>query len=622
MLKKMTKKQKKMFRRISISIGFYAVGMIMRHLMKNEWYSLIPLFIAYINVGYEVLLRAAKNISRGQVFDENFLMALATIGAIGTKEYPEAAAVMIFYQVGELFESVAVEHSRQSISSLMALYPDEANLLVDGKVEVVMPEEVCIGQHILVRPGERIPLDGIVVDGESMIDTSMLTGEPVPRKVKKGETALSGCVNQTGTITVEVTKEFQDSTVAKILELVESASDKKAKYENFITRFAKYYTPVVVIGACILAVVPPLVLQTFDFWNWIHRALIFLVVSCPCALVISVPLSFFGGIGAASRQGILVKGSNYLELLAHATTFVFDKTGTLTKGSFHVLGIYEEQGIDKEEVLKFAAYGEMDSNHPIALSIKETYKKELERSFVSDYHEVAGYGIEAMVEGKKVFVGNRKLMEKNNIPYTERNEVGTIVYVAVDNKFYGSIVIGDEIKEDAKETIQSLNELSCHTVMLTGDLREIGEKVGTDLGIKEIVTELLPADKTEQVERLLSQMGETDKLSFVGDGINDAPVLARADVGIAMGGLGSDAAIEAADVVIMDDKPSKIVVARRIAKKTVRIVKQNIVIALGVKGLVLLLATCGYANMWMAVFADVGVSVIAILNAMRLLRTK
>lgn len=622
MLKKMTKKQKKMFRRISISIGFYAVGMIMRHMMENEWYSLIPLFIAYINVGYEVLLRAAKNISRGQVFDENFLMALATIGAIGTKEYPEAAAVMIFYQVGELFESVAVEHSRQSISSLMALYPDEANLLVDGKVEVVMPEEVCIGQQILVRPGERIPLDGIVIEGESMVDTSMLTGEPVPRKVKKGEVALSGCVNQTGTITVEVTKEFQDSTVAKILELVESASDKKAKYENFITRFAKYYTPVVVIGACILAVVPPLVLQTFDFWNWIHRALIFLVVSCPCALVISVPLSFFGGIGAASKQGILVKGSNYLELLAHATTFVFDKTGTLTKGSFHVLGIYEEEGVEKEDVLKFAAYGEMDSNHPIAVSIKETYKKELERSLVSDYHEVAGYGIEATVEGKKVFVGNRKLMEKNNIPYTERNEVGTIVYIAVDNKFYGSIVIGDEIKEDAKETIQSLNELSCHTVMLTGDLREIGEKVGTDLGIKEIVTELLPADKTEQVERLLSQMGETDKLSFVGDGINDAPVLARADVGIAMGGLGSDAAIEAADVVIMDDKPSKIVVARRIAKKTVRIVKQNIVIALGVKGLVLLLATCGYANMWMAVFADVGVSVIAILNAMRLLRTK
>lgn len=622
MLKKMTKKQKKMFRRISISIGFYAVGMIMRHMMENEWYSLIPLFIAYINVGYEVLLRAAKNISKGQVFDENFLMALATIGAIGTKEYPEAAAVMIFYQVGELFESVAVEHSRQSISSLMALYPDEANLLVDGKIEVVMPEEVCIGQKILVRPGERIPLDGIIVEGESMVDTSMLTGEPVPRKVKKGEVALSGCVNQTGTITVEVTKEFQDSTVAKILELVESASDKKAKYENFITRFAKYYTPVVVIGACILAFVPPLVLQTFDFANWIHRALIFLVVSCPCALVISVPLSFFGGIGAASRQGILVKGSNYLELLAHATTFVFDKTGTLTKGSFHVLGIYEDQGIDKEDVLKFAAYGEMDSNHPIALSIKETYKKDLERSLVSDYHEVAGYGIEATVEGKKVFVGNRKLMEKNNISYTERNEVGTIVYVAVDGRFYGSIVIGDEIKEDAKETIRSLNELSCHTVMLTGDLREIGEKVGKDLGIKEIVAELLPADKTEQVERLLSQMGETDKLSFVGDGINDAPVLARADVGIAMGGLGSDAAIEAADVVIMDDKPSKIVVARRIAKKTVRIVKQNIVIALGVKGLVLLLAACGYANMWMAVFADVGVSVIAILNAMRLLRTK
>lgn len=622
MTKKMTKKQKKMFQRISISIGFYAIGMILRHFMENEWYSLIPLFIAYINVGYEVLLRAARNISKGQVFDENFLMALATIGAIGTGEYPEAAAVMIFYQVGELFESVAVEHSRQSISSLMALYPDEANLLVDGKVEVVMPEEVCIGQKILVRPGEKIPLDGIVVEGESMVDTSMLTGEPVPRKVKKGETALSGCVNQTGTITVEVTKEFQDSTVAKILELVESASDKKAKYENFITRFAKYYTPVVVIGACILAFAPPLILQTFDFTNWIHRALIFLVVSCPCALVISVPLSFFGGIGAASKQGILVKGSNYLELLAHASTFVFDKTGTLTKGSFHVLGIYEEQGIEKEDVLKFAAYGEMDSNHPIALSIKETYKKDFERVLVSDYHEVAGYGIEAVVEGKKVFVGNRKLMEKNNISYTERNEIGTIVYVAVDNRFYGSIVIGDEIKEDAKETIQALNELSCHTVMLTGDLREIGEKVGKDLGMKEIVAELLPADKTEQVERLLSQMGITDKLAFVGDGINDAPVLARADVGVAMGGLGSDAAIEAADVVIMDDKPSKIVVARRIAKKTVRVVKQNIVIALGVKGLVLLLAACGYANMWMAVFADVGVSVIAILNAMRLLRTK
>lgn len=618
----MTKKQKKMLNRLILSGIFYVVGIICRNFINIEWIEILFLFAAYLIAGYDVLLRAVKNMKKGQVFDENFLMTLATIGAILTREYPEAAAVMLFYQVGELFQSVAVERSRKSISSLMDLYPDEANLVVDGDIKVVMPEEVGIGDRILVRPGEKIPLDGVVIEGETMIDTSMLTGEPVPRKVKIGDIALSGCVNQAGTIIIEVNKEFHDSTVAKILELVESASSKKAKSENFITRFARYYTPAVVIGALILAFIPPILLGSFDFTNWIHRALIFLVVSCPCALVISVPLSFFGGIGAASRQGILVKGSNYLELLANTKVVMFDKTGTLTKGSFQVTDIIPTKDVTKEQLLEYAAYGEIDSNHPIGISIKNAYQNALERQQVEQYQDIAGFGTKSVREGKTVLVGNYKLMEQYQISYVKPEKTGTIVYIAVDNAYLGAILIGDEIKSDAKDTISNLKAQRCTTVMLTGDIKEVGERVAEQLGIQEVHTDLLPTDKSNYVENWLKKLDKNEKLVFVGDGMNDAPVLARADVGVAMGGLGSDAAIEAADIVIMDDQPYKLVVAQKIAKKTIRIVKQNIVLALGIKGLVLLLAAFGDANMWEAVFADVGVSVIAILNAMRLLRTK
>lgn len=618
----MTKRQKKMLYRLLLSGLFYGIGVFFRSGLKIEWIEILFLFGAYLLAGYDVLLRAVNNIKNGQVFDENFLMAIATIGAILTKEYPEAVAVMLFYQIGELFQSVAVERSRKSISSLMDLYPDEANLLVDGKVEVVMPEEVSVGDHILIRPGEKIPLDGVIVDGETLIDTSMLTGEPVPKKVQIGDLALSGCVNQSGTIIVEVNKEFQDSTVSKILELVENASSKKAKSENFITRFARYYTPAVVIGALFLAVIPPLVSGSLDFANWIHRALIFLVVSCPCALVISVPLSFFGGIGAASRQGILVKGSNYLELLASTKVVLFDKTGTLTKGSFQVTDLLPENNVAKEQLLEYAAYGEIDSNHPIGISIKNAYEKLLDREQVEQYQDIAGFGTKSVREGKTVLVGNYKLMEQYHITYEKPQKIGTIVYVAVDGKYMGALVIGDEIKEDAKETISYWNEQKCTTVMLTGDVKEVGESVAKQLGIQEVHTDLLPADKAHYVEQWISQLNKNEKLVFVGDGMNDAPVLARADVGVAMGGLGSDAAIEAADIVIMDDQPHKLVIAQKIARKTIFIVKQNIVLALGIKGFVLLLAAFGYANMWEAVFADVGVSIIAILNAMRLLRTK
>ena len=618
----MTKKQKKMLYRLLLSGLFYGIGVFFRSGLKIEWIEILFLFGAYLIAGYDVLLRAVNNIKNGQVFDENFLMAIATIGALLTKEYPEAVAVMLFYQIGELFQSVAVERSRKSISSLMDLYPDEANLLVDGKVEVVMPEEVSVGARILIRPGEKIPLDGVIVDGETLIDTSMLTGEPVPKKVQIGDLALSGCVNQSGTIIVEVNKEFQDSTVSKILELVENASSKKAKSENFITRFARYYTPAVVIGALFLAVIPPLVSGSLDFANWIHRALIFLVVSCPCALVISVPLSFFGGIGAASRQGILVKGSNYLELLASTKVVLFDKTGTLTKGSFQVTDLLPENNVAKEQLLEYAAYGEIDSNHPIGISIKNAYEKLLDRQQVEQYQDIAGFGTKSVREGKTVLIGNYKLMEQYHITYEKPQKIGTIVYVAVDGKYMGALVIGDEIKEDAKETISYWNEQKCTTVMLTGDVKEVGESVAKQLGIQEVHTDLLPADKAHYVEQWISQLNKNEKLVFVGDGMNDAPVLARADVGVAMGGLGSDAAIEAADIVIMDDQPHKLVIAQKIARKTIFIVKQNIVLALGIKGFVLLLAAFGYANMWEAVFADVGVSIIAILNAMRLLRTK
>lgn len=618
----MTKKHKKMLHRLILSGCLYIIGIIFRNFLEIEWLEVLFLFGAYLVAGYDVLLRACKNIKKGQVFDENFLMAIATIGAILTKEYPEAAAVMLFYQVGELFQGVAVERSRKSISALMDLYPDEANLIVDQEIRTVMPEEVKIGDKILVRPGEKIPLDGVIIEGKTMVDTSMLTGEPVPKEVQVGDMALSGCVNQSGTITIEVNKEFYDSTVAKILELVESASSKKAKSENFITRFARYYTPAVVIGALILAFLPPILLGSFDFPNWIHRALIFLVVSCPCALVISVPLSFFGGIGAASRQGILVKGSNYLELLASAKVVMFDKTGTLTKGSFQVTEMFPTKEMTKEQLLEYAAYGEIDSSHPIGISIKTAYEKELERSQVEQYEDIAGFGTKSIRNGKTVLVGNYKLMDQHKVPYMKLEKAGTIVYVAVDGTYLGAILIGDEIKEDSKATIAVLKAQGCTIVMLTGDIKQAGESVAKELGIEKCYTDLLPTDKAAYVEKWLGRLEKNQKLVFVGDGMNDAPVLARADIGVAMGGLGSDAAIEAADVVIMDDQPSKLVVARKIAKKTVGIVKQNIILALGIKALVLILAAFGDANMWEAVFADVGVAVLAILNAMRLLRMK
>lgn len=625
MVNDMTKKQKKMLYRIIVTFLLFAVLMVCEHTGRMDGWNKIVLFVIYLVpylvIGYDIVYKAARNISHGQVFDENFLMMIATFGAFGVGEYSEAVAVMLFYQVGELFQGYAVGKSRQSISDMMDICPEYANIEEDGVLKQVDPDDVEVGSIIVVKPGERIPLDGIVVEGESLIDTAALTGESVPRSAKVGDEIISGCVNGSGTLKVKTTKEFDDSTVAKILELVENASSKKAKVENFITRFAKYYTPVVTIGAVILAILPPLILGG-GWAEWIQRACIFLVISCPCALVISVPLGFFGGIGAASKIGVLVKGSNYLEAVAEMTTIVFDKTGTLTKGEFKVTDVITENG-SKEELIELAALGEGYSNHPIANSIREAYGKELDLNRVTNTEEIAGHGIKAVIDGKTVLLGNEKLMKSESIFYTPCKSMGTVVYVACNGVFEGAVVISDTIKDGAKEAIHDMKQVGVrHTVMLTGDRKEAAETVAQTLGIDEVHAELLPGGKVEQVEALLKAEKEKERLAFVGDGINDAPVLTRADIGIAMGSMGSDAAIEAADIVLMDDDVTKIASVVRIARKTLRIVKQNIVFALAIKALVLILGALGMANMWEAVFADVGVSVIAILNSMRTLNEK
>ncbi len=575
---------------------------------------------SYLIVGIDILKKAIRNILKGKVFDENFLMAIATIGAFAIGEFPEAVAVMLFYQVGELFQSFAVDKSRKSISSLMDIRPDYANLIKDDDVEKVDPDEVKIGDIILIKPGEKVPLDGIVVEGESLIDTKALTGEAVPRKVEIKSEILSGSINQNGLLKVKVTKEFEESTVSKILELVENASTKKSKSENFITKFAKYYTPIVVIIAVFLALLPPIIMGDFStFSNWLYRALAFLVVSCPCALVISIPLSFFGGIGGASKIGILIKGGNYLEALSKAETIVFDKTGTLTEGIFDVQKI-NPNNISEDELLKYAAYSEAYSNHPIAESIKKAYGKDIDKTLVSNVNEISGYGIECDFVGSKVLSGNSKLMEKYKIDYEKNDDLGTIVYVAVDEKYVGNITISDKIKEDSEYVIRLLNKSGIKTTMLTGDKKKIGEHVANKIGIDNVYTELLPHEKVEKVEELINEKSSNGKLVFVGDGINDAPVLAISDIGIAMGAVGSDAAIEAADIVLMTDEPSKIASAIKLSKKTMRIVKENIIFAIFVKVAVLILSALGLATMWAAVFADVGVSIIAIINALRVLK--
>ncbi len=584
--------------------------------------------VPYLVIGYDILQKAARGIKNGQIFDENFLMMIATFGAFGVGEYSEAVAVMLFYQVGELFQGYAVGKSRQSISDMMDICPEYANIEVDGELTQVDPDEVEIGSIIVIKPGERVPLDGLVIEGESMLDTAALTGESVPRRVAPGEDIISGCVNGSGTLKVRTTKEFDDSTVARILELVENASEKKAKVENFITRFAKYYTPVVTIAAVVLAILPPLVLSLMGadspaalFGTWVYRACTFLVISCPCALVISVPLGFFGGIGAASKKGVLVKGSNYLELLADIDTIVFDKTGTLTKGEFKVQKV-APVSMEENELLELAALAEGYSTHPIAVSIREAYGQPLDLERVAGTEELSGLGIHTRIDGREVYAGNAKLMRAQGVSFAESEEAGTLVYLACEGRFAGTIVIADSIKDGAKEALVSMKRAGVKkTVMLTGDRKKAALAVGKELGIDEVRFELLPADKVSQVERLIETLPEKGRLAFVGDGINDAPVLTRADVGIAMGSMGSDAAIEAADVVLMDDDVRKIAAIVSIARKTLRIVRQNIVFALAVKALVLILGATGYANMWAAVFADVGVSVLAILNSMRTLMT-
>ncbi len=619
----MTKKQKNMLLRIISSFILLAVLMICEHigiLPENIWIQLILFLVPYLIIGYDIIVKAAKNIRRGQVFDENFLMMIATFGAFGARDFSEAAAVMLFYQVGELFQSYAVGKSRQSISEMMDICPEYANIEQDGRLVQVDPDDVEIGSIIVVKPGERIPLDGVVVEGESLIDTAALTGESVPRKASVNDEIYSGCVNGSGTLKVRTTKEFDDSTVAKILELVENASSKKAKVENFITRFAKYYTPIVTIAAVLLAILPPLILG--GGWSeWIHRACIFLVISCPCALVISVPLGFFGGIGAASRIGVLVKGGNYLEAVSEIHTIVFDKTGTLTKGEFKVTGLVTENGTTEAELLELAALAEGYSNHPIAGSIKDAYRKPLDMSRVDNAKEQAGHGIQVLVDGKEVLVGNEKLMVENGIAYTPCTMAGTICYVAWERQFVGAIVISDSIKVGAKEAIHKMKQVGIQKcVMLTGDRKEAATVIAKELEMDEVYAELLPGDKVAKVEDQMNGLREKEKLAFVGDGINDAPVLTRADIGFAMGSMGSDAAIEAADVVLMDDDVRKIAAVVRISRKTITIVKQNIVFALGVKAIVLVLGAIGVANMWEAVFADVGVAVLAILNSMRTLK--
>ncbi len=604
--------------RFIISALLFAVALF---LLKPCFYpALILLIIAYLIAGYDVIRDALRNIFRGKVFDEKFLMSVATIGAFFIEEYAEAVAVMLFFQLGELFQTYAVNKSRKSIAALMDIRPDYANLFIDDKIEKVDPYDVAIGDMILVQPGEKVPLDGIIKEGTAGIDTSALTGESMPREVSAGDAILSGSINLNGILKVEVTAEFGESTVNKILDLVENAGNKKSNSENFITKFALVYTPIVVGCALLLALVPPFLFRIETFGFWVERALSFLVVSCPCALVISVPLSFFGGIGGASKAGILIKGSNYLEALAQADTVVWDKTGTLTKGEFAVEKIHAVM-LSKEELLEYAACAESFSSHPISLSLKEAYGKEIDLDAVKDYEEISGFGVSAAVHSKHILAGNEKLMIKRNISYTPATETGTIVYVAIDDIFAGYIVIADQIKEDAATAIKQLKKYVNKQVMLTGDIDSVGQKVGSSLGLDEVYTQLLPTHKVERVEALLSKQSSGKKLVFVGDGMNDAPVLARADIGIAMGALGSDVAIEAADIVIMTDEPSKLVKAIQISKKTHGIATQNIVFALIIKIGILILIALGLANMWAAVFADVGVCVLAILNAMRALKS-
>jgi len=585
--------------------------------------ELVLYLISYILVGGEVVLRALKNIARGQVFDENFLMGVATIGAFAIGQYPEGVAVMLFYQLGELFQDMAVNHSRKSISALMDIRPDFANLKMGNEIKKVSPEAVSVGDIIVVKPGEKVPLDGKVIDGSSMLDTSALTGESVPREVVVGDNILGGVINKNGLLTIEVEKEFGDSTIAKILDLVQNASSKKAPTENFITKFARYYTPIVVFSALALAIIPPLVIDGATFSEWTYRALAFLVVSCPCALVVSIPLGFFGGIGGASKNGILVKGGNYLEALNNVEIVVFDKTGTLTKGVFKVTEVKPQNNISKDELISFAAYAESYSNHPIATSILSAYGKEIVKNAVGNYEEISGYGVKVVFEGKEVLAGNYKLMDKENIIYEQVETIGTVIHIAIDNKYAGYIIISDEVKDDSAKAIKALKSIGVKKiVMLTGDNKTVGTKVANQLGLDEVYTELLPDQKVEKLELLDKEKSSKGKLVFVGDGINDAPVLARADIGIAMGGVGSDAAIEAADVVIMTDEPSKIAAAIKIAKKTRTIVMQNIFFALSIKLILLVFIALGMGTMWEAVFGDVGVTVLAVLNSMRAIKTE
>jgi len=620
----MNKKQKKMLTRIIIA----AVLLVILSFLPVDGYLKMALYmVPYLVIGYDILKKAWKGILNKQVFDENFLMAVATIGAIVLGDYKEGVAVMLFYQIGELFQSYAVGKSRRNISELMDIRPDYANIEVDGNLEQVDPDEVEIGTIIVVQPGEKVPIDGIVTEGNSTLNTSALTGESVPRDISVGEEVISGCINLSGVLKIQTTKEFGESTVSKILDLVENSSSKKSKSENFISKFAKYYTPAVCYGALALAILPPLVRLLFmgaspEWGDWIYRALTFLVISCPCALVISIPLSFFAGIGGASNQGVLVKGSNYLETLSQTKCVVFDKTGTMTRGVFEVSGIHHNE-VEDAKLLEYAALAECSSSHPISKSLQKAYNKSIDRNRVTDIKEISGHGVVAKVDGITVAAGNEKLMEKLGISYVSCSHVGTIVHLALDGKYAGHILISDVIKPHAKEAIKELKKAGVtKTVMLTGDRKNVADAVASELGIKEVYSELLPADKVAKVEELLANKEEKDKLAFVGDGINDAPVLSRADIGIAMGALGSDAAIEAADIVLMDDDPLKISKAIKIAKKCIRIVYENIYFAIGIKVLCLILGALGIANMWMAIFADVGVMVIAVLNAIRTLFVK
>lgn len=624
----MSKKQKKVLIRIIISTVLLVALMITSKLVElNKLVEFVLFLVPYLIIGYDILKKAIKGIAKGQVFDENFLMAVATIGAVALGDFAEGAAVMLFYQIGELFQSVAVGKSRRNITSLMDIRPDYANVEVDGKLEKVDPEDVEIGTEIIVNPGEKVPIDGVVVSGDSTLNTSALTGESVPRSVKISDEIISGCINLTGVLRIKTSKEFGDSTVSKILDLVENSSMKKSKSENFITKFARYYTPAVCGGALVLAVLPPIIRMIMGesaMWgDWITRALTFLVISCPCALVISIPLSFFAGIGCASANGVLVKGSNYLEALSDTQYIVFDKTGTLTKGVFEVTGIYPANGFDESTIVGLASYAESASNHPISISLKKYFGKEIKRDSVSDIEEIAGHGVSAVVNGHKVYAGNIKLMHKENISVDAEHNEGTVVYVSCDGVYAGCIVISDVVKDNSKKAISSLKKSGIDkTVMLTGDSKETAKRVAENLGIDEYHAELLPVDKVEWVEKLLGEKSPKKKLAFVGDGINDAPVLSRADIGIAMGALGSDAAIEAADIVLMDDDPSKIALARKISVHTLKIVKENIWFALVVKAVCLVLGALGIANMWIAIFADVGVMVLAVLNAIRALKLK